>query len=145
MQLKIEDYLECGEKVLFTGTYDVNTANKTEPSILNLNVIIENNADGYNILVDNFYNTANNLIPSTNFLLETITISSYNHDITIKNGQIQFTGFYRNDSSPDSATTENLFVNYSVNNVDGIYNGVKKVILNAISNERILYFIGRQT
>ena len=141
MQPKIQDYINCGEKVLFTGTYDVNTVKQTGPSILNLNVLIENNIGGYNILVDNFYNTQNNLIPPTNFLLETITISSYDHDITIKNGQIQFTGFYKNKSSPDSATTKNLFVVYSVNSTDGIYNGVSKVVLNAIFDERILYFI----
>ncbi len=142
MHPKIEDFINCGEKILFTGTYDVNTAKQTGPSILNLNVLIENNLGGYNILIDNYYNTTNNLIPPTNFLLETITISSYTNDITIKNGQIQFTGFYKNDSSPDSATTENLFVVYTVNSTDGIFSRVSKVILNAIFNERILYFIG---
>lgn len=142
MQPKIEDYLDCCDKILFLGTYDVNTAKQTGPSILNLNMLVENNKDGYNILIDNFYNTKNNLIPPTNFLLETITISSYDHNMTMKNGQIQFTGFYKNESSQDSATTENLFVIYSVNSTDGIYKGVKKVILNAIFNERILYFIG---
>ena len=60
-----------------------------------------------------------------------------------KKGQIQFTGFYKNNSSQDSAITENLFVVYSVNSKDGIYENVSKIILNAIFNERILYFIGK--
>ena len=92
-------------------------------------------------MVDNFYNTKTNLLPPTNFLLETITITSYDIDIVLKNGQIQFTGLYKNNSSPDSPTTENPFVIYSVNSADGIYEGVKKVILNAMSDQRILYFI----
>ena len=140
---KIEDFLNCGEKVLFEGTYNVNFVNQTGPTILNLEVIIEKNSNGYNLLIDNFYNTKNNLIPPTNFLLETITITSYEKDITLKNGQIQFTGFYKNNSNLDSATTKNLFVEYSVNSADGIYTGITKVILDAISDQRILYFIGK--
>ena len=140
---KLEDLLECCEKVLFLGTYNVNNVKQTGPSILNLQALIETNPQGYNILIDNFYNTKNDLIPQINFLLETITLSSYESDITLKNGQIQYTGFYKNNSSQDSATTENLFVVYSVNSADGIYKNVSKVILNAISDERILYFIGK--
>lgn len=139
----LKKFLDCGEKILFEGTYNVNLENQTGPTILNLEVIIETNPNGYNLLVDNFYNTKNNLIPPTNFLLETITISSYTKDIILKNGQIQFTGFYKNNSNPDSATTENLFVVYSVNSADGIYTGITKVILNAISDQRVLYFIGK--
>jgi hypothetical protein len=140
---KIEDFLECNDKVLFKGTYNVNKVKQTGPSILNLQVLIEINPIGYNILIDNFYNTKNDLIFPTNFLLETITLSSYEKDIEFKKGQIQFTGFYKNNSSQDSAITENLFVVYSVNSKDGIYENVSKIILNAIFNERILYFIGK--
>lgn len=139
----IENFIGCGEKILFEGTYNVNKVNQTGPTILNLEVKIETNPNGYNLLIDNFYNSKNDLIPPTNFLLETITITSYTNDIMVKNGQIQFTGFYKNNSNLDSATTENLFVNYSVNSADGIYTGVNKVILNSISDQRILYFIGK--
>lgn len=140
---KVEDFLDCCEKVLFKGTYNVNRTKQTGPTILNVQALIEANPFGYNILVDNYYNTQNDLIPPTNFLLETITLTSYEKDITLKNGQIQFTGFYKNDSSPDSATTENLFVIYSVNSSDGIYKNVSKVILNAMFDERVLYFVGK--
>jgi hypothetical protein len=139
---QIQNFLECGEKILFGGTYNVNNVNQTGPTILNLQVMIEKNINGYNLLVDNFYNTKNNLLPPSNFLLETITISSYSNDMVIKNGQIQFTGFYKNNSSQDSATSENSFVIYSVNSTEGIYKGVTKVLLNAISDQRVLYFIG---
>jgi hypothetical protein len=140
---KIEDFLECCEKVLFKGTYNINKVKQTGPTILNVEALIEANPCGYNLLIDNFYNTTNDLLPPTNFLLETITITSYQNDITFKNGQIQFTGFYKNDSNLDSATTENLFVIYTVNSSDGIYKNVSKIILNAIFDERILYFIGK--
>ena len=142
---KLEDFLNygCEEKILFEGTYNVNFVNQTGPTILNLEIMIEKNTNGYNLLIDNFYNTKNNLIPPTNFLLETITITSYEKDIMLKNGQIQFTGFYKNNSNQDSATTEKLFVEYSVNSADGIYTGVTKVVLNAIVDQRILYFIGK--
>ena len=94
------------------------------------------------MLIDNFYNTNDNLIPPNNFLLETLTLSSYQNDMTDKVGQIQFTSFYKNNSNGDSATTEENFIIYSVNNSDGIYQGVNKVLLNALSDQRILYFIG---
>ena len=85
---KIEDFLDCDEKVLFEGTYNVNIANQTSPTIINLEVFIQSNPLGYNLLIDNFYNTINNLLPPINFLLETITISSYEKDLMVKNGQI---------------------------------------------------------
>ena len=54
---KIEDFIDYEEKILFEGTYNINNVNQTSPTILNLEVFIESNPSGYNILVDNFYNT----------------------------------------------------------------------------------------
>ena len=143
MELQINDYIECDEKILFKGTYNINDLYQTEPSIITINVNVENNPNGYNLLVDNFYNTANNLTPPTEFLLETITLSSYIHNTFVKNGQIQYTSFYKNDSSQNSAETKVPFVLYDVNSSNGIYCGVTKVLLNAIFDQRILYFIGK--
>lgn len=140
----IEKYLNSDEEILFKGTYNINTINQTSPVILSLRVFIEANPCGSNILIDNFYNTSDNLIPPNNFLLETITISSYQNDLLIKTGQIQYTSFYRNNSSIDSAvTTEELLV-YQVNSVSGIYEGVNKVFLIATSDERLVLFIGKK-
>ncbi len=136
--------LNSDETLYFQGTYNVNDANQTEPAILSLNVDVENNPTGYNILIDNFYNTTDKLLPPNNFLLETITIASYANNIQTKVGQIQYTAFYKNDSTPDSATTNENFIVYLVNNSNGIYEGVTKVILNALSDQKILYFIGKK-
>lgn len=130
------------EEIYFEGTYNINNVNQTGPTILSLQAEIENNPNGYNLLIDNFYNTKDNLIPPNNFLLETITISSYQNDITEKVGQIQYTSFYKNDSPQDSATTEEKFILYIVNSADGIYEGVTKVLLQAITDQRKIFFIG---
>ena len=135
-------YLIVNEEIYFHGTYNLNDVKQTNSEISSVIAEIENNPNGYNLLIDNFYNTNDNLIPPNNFLLETLTLSSYQNDMTDKVGQIQFTSFYKNNSNGDSATTEENFIIYSVNNSDGIYQGVNKVLLNALSDQRILYFIG---
>ncbi len=84
------------------------------------------------------------MIPPNNFLLETITIASYQNDIQTKVGQIEYTSFYKNNSSPNSAFTNENFLLYLVNNSNGIYSGVNKVLLNALTDQRIIYFIGKK-
>ena len=138
------NFINCEEEIYFEGTYNVNDANQTGPTITSLPVKIENNCHGYNLLIDNFYNVPDKTIPPNSFLLETITISSYKNHITDKVGQIQYTAFYKNDSSPDSATTNEKFILYLVNSSNGIYEGVKKVLLKALTEQRILYFIGKK-
>jgi hypothetical protein len=135
-------YLNENEEIYFQGTYNLNDVKQTNPVILSVRAEIENNPNGYNLLIDNFYNTNDDLIPPNNFLLETITLSSYQNDITYKVGQIQFTSFYKNNTNGDTATTEENFIIYLVNNSNGIYQGINKVLLNALSDQRILYFIG---
>jgi len=143
--LQVEHFISENEEVLFKGTYNINNVNQTGPSISSLIVEVETNPCGYNLLVDNFYNTSDNLIPSNNFLLETITLSSYNKDITIKNGQIQFSAFYINsEASPDSPQTTVNYVLYLTNNADGIYKNVNKIFLDSRTDQRILFFIGQK-
>jgi hypothetical protein len=84
------------------------------------------------------------LLPPNNFLLETITLASYQNDIQIKVDQIEYTTFYKNESSTDSATTNEKFLLYLVNNSNGIYEGITKVLLNALTDQRILYFVGKK-
>lgn len=145
MTQNIHQFLTCSEKVLFTGTYNINDLVQPSPSIVSLNLLVEANPDGYNILIDNFYNTQDKLLPPNNFLLETITISSYKNNINEKVGQIQFTGFYKNVTIPSesSAETDKDFVLYEVISASGIYEKVSKVLLDAKSDQRILFFIGK--
>lgn len=141
---QIKSLINCDEEIYFEGTYNINNVNQTGPTILSVNVEIENNLNGYNILIDNFYNTQDKLLPPNNFLLETITIASYQNDIETKVGQIEYTSFYKNNSSFDSATTNENFLLYLVNNSNGIYSGITKVYLNASTEQRILYFVGKK-
>lgn len=141
---QIKSLINCDEEIYFEGTYNLNDVNQTGPTILSVNVEIQNNPNGYNILIDNFYNTQDKLLPPNNFLLETITIASYQNNIELKVGQIEYTSFYKNNSSSDSATTNENFLLYLVNNSDGIYSGITKVYLNALTDQRILYFVGKK-
>ena len=142
---QIDKLINFDEEIYFEGTYNLNDVNQTGPTILSVNVKVSNNPCGYNILIDNFYNTQDKLLPPNNFLLETITLASYQNDIQNKIGQIEYTSFYKNNSSSDSATTNEKFLLYLVNNSSGIYDGVTKVYLNAITDQRILYFVGKKT
>lgn len=139
---ELKKYLLENEEIYFQGTYNLNDVKQTNPVILSVRTEIQNNPNGYNLLIDNYYNTNDDLLPPNNFLLETITLSSYQNNINNKVGQIQYTSFYKNNSNGDSATTEENFILYLVNNSNGIYQGVNKVLLNALSEQRILYFIG---
>lgn len=141
---QIKSLINCDEEIYFEGTYNLNDVNQTGPTILSVNVEVQNNPNGYNILIDNFYNTQDKLLPPNNFLQETITIASYQNDIELKVGQIEYMSFYKNNSSLDSATTNENFILYLVNNSNGIYSGITKVYLNALSDQRILYFVGKK-
>jgi hypothetical protein len=141
---QIKSLINYDEEIYFEGTYNLNDVDQTGPTILSVNVEIQNNYDGYNILIDNFYNTQDKLLPPNDFLLETITIASYQNDIKLKVGQIEYTSFYKNNSSSDSATTNENFLLYLVNNSNGIYSGITKVYLNALTEQRILYFVGKK-
>lgn len=140
---EIQQFLNLNQQVLFKGTYNVNNQNQTSPSITTLIVQVEKNPIGYNILVDNFYNTQDNIISQNNLLLETITIASYIINTDTKNGEIQYTSFYLNNTTgQNSAITSKKFIIYNVNSASGIYKGVSNIILDALSDQRILYFIG---
>lgn len=141
---QIKSLINYDEEIYFEGTYNINNVNQTGPTILSINVEIETNPMGYNILIDNFYNTQDKLLPPNDFLLETITIASYQNDIETKVGQIEFTSFYKNNSSKDSAITNEKFILYLVNNTSGIYSGITKVYLDALTDQRILYFVGKK-
>ena len=140
---EIQQFLNLNQQVLFKGTYNVNDQNQTSPSITTLIVQVEKNPIGYNMLVDNFYNTQDNIISQNNLLLETITIASYIINTDTKNGEIQYTSFYLNNTTgQNSAITSKKFIIYNVNSASGIYKGVSNIILDALSDQRILYFIG---
>ena len=140
---EIQQFLNLNQQVLFKGTYNVNNQNQTSPSITTLIVQVEKNPIGYNMLVDNFYNTQDNIISQNNLLLETITIASYIINTDTKNGEIQYTSFYLNNTTgQNSAITSKKFIIYNVNSASGIYKGVSNIILDALSDQRILYFIG---
>ena len=140
---EIQQFLNLNQQVLFKGTYNVNDQNQTSPSITTLIVQVEKNPIGYNMLVDNFYNTQDNIISQNNLLLETITIASQIINTDTKNGEIQYTSFYLNNTTgQNSAITSKKFIIYNVNSASGIYKGVSNIILDALSDQRILYFIG---
>ena len=140
MSNPIDPVLQYDEVILFTGTYNINSQinNGITATLLTQ---IEANPDGYNPLVDNYYNSTDGLIPPNNLLLEYINIASYLRDLKTKVGQIQFTALYLNKSQEDITTEP--FILYEVNNSSGIYSEVSKVILNASTDQRILYFIGK--
>ena len=138
----VNSLLECGEKIMFTGTYNINSQvnNGITTTIL---AEIQNNPNGYNVLVDNYYNSVDNSTPTNTLLLEYNNIVSYEKifsTITKKIGQIQYTGLYLNNTSTD--TTSSIFTSYEVNNAVGIYNGVTRVILDTRNSQRIIFFIG---
>ncbi len=141
MSVLIENLLEGYEKVLFTGTYNINSQvnNGITATIITQ---IETNPDGYNVLVDNYYNSTDGLIPPNKLLLEYNNIVSYLRDFKTKVGQIQYTALYLNNGQ-ENITTEPIII-YEVNNASGIYSKVTKVILNASEDQRILYFIGKE-
>ena len=127
---------------MFTGTYNINSQvnNGITTTIL---AEIQNNPNGYNVLVDNYYNSVDNSTPTNTLLLEYNNIVSYEKifsTITKKIGQIQYTGLYLNNTSTD--TTSSIFTSYEVNNAVGIYNGVTRVILDTRNSQRIIFFIG---
>jgi len=140
MSNPIDSIIQYNEIILFTGTYNINSQvnNGITATILTQ---IEANPDGYNPLVDNYYNSSDGLIPPNNLLLEYNNIASYLRDFKTKIGQIQYTALYLNNGQ-ENITTE-PFILYEVNNASGIYSEVYKVILDASQDQRILYFIGK--
>ena len=91
MNYCVNSLLECGEKIMFTGTYNINSQvnNGITTTIL---AEIQTNPNGYNVLVDNYYDSLDSSSPSNTLLLEYNNIVSYEKimsTITKKIGQIQ--------------------------------------------------------
>jgi len=134
-----KEFLKCNEKVLFTGSYNLdNVYRTTNTSSLLMN--ISKNTLGQNIRVVEFYIIEpNNETP--NILSEEYNIHSYDSN-NLSMGEIQVTSTYINDTL-SSVSQAGLF-NLNTTGSDGIYKNVTRVVLDTNNTIRQLYFIGRK-
>ena len=133
-------FLNNGEKILFTGTYD--TANRVVTNnISTLTVNVETNPDGYNIRPAQWYYV--NTINGPKFLYENYTISSYKNDLKEKVGEIHWQGLYPDQTSSGGITTNGI-QRFIVEGKSGIYRCVCSVVIDFSSSIRKIYFIGKK-
>ena len=125
MGTNLKKFINYSEQILFTGIYDI-TRKVVDENTVTIPMDIDANSNGYNVLSDVYYSIQDNLVQPNVFLNETITIKSYNNDLTIISGQIQFIGLYPN---ANSYITSSTFQVYDVNSSSGIYDKVTKVII----------------
>ena len=135
----VKKELQCKQKVLFRGSYDIiNIRNivGSYTSVIKTNIC--ENKDGINI-VSSIFEYINILEPTTiNFLQETYTLKSYDSSLKKNKGTIVFTSFYP-DSGSDGITATGVY-SFLVLNGDGIYEGIKSVIIDFSESIRQLYF-----
>ena len=141
LSIKNKMPLDASERVLFTGTYNINEQ-ITNGVTFTISPIIESNPNGYNAFVGNYYNTKDKTNSSNNWLLENNNISSYLSDHKTKIGQIQFTGLDINKSKNNVASVK--FRVFDINSSSGIYTNVTKIIIDNRKTKRIISFIGKR-
>ena len=134
-----QKFLKCNEKVLFTGSYNLdNVYRTTNTSTLLMN--ISKNQQGQNIRVIEFYViTPDNETP--NILSEEYNIHSYDLN-SLSMGEIQLTSTYINDTS--SPVSQAGLFNLNTTSSNGIYKNVTRVVLDTNNTIRQLYFIGKK-
>lgn len=135
----IKNLLNCKEKVLFRGSFDVTTINKTENIITN-NADICKNKNGYNIYTQNFNYVNASPLGSPTFLYVSFIFSSYNTDLTKQKGVISFNNLLVNSGS-GGISVPGIYL-FPVSAANGIYEGVKSVIIDSLLPIRQLYFCG---
>ena len=128
-------YLECGEKVLFTGNYTIDKLFKG-PGTVSFEMNVDVNENGKNYVIVEFYV----IKKPASMLQESYYLTSYDEE---KNnvGEIGFNGFYLNDTN--SLITQAGFFTFNVNSSGGIYSDVSKIILDTNESTRKVYFVGK--
>jgi hypothetical protein len=134
-------HLNDSEKVLFTGTYNINDQ-VNNGITYTLLPVIDINKNGYNPFIGNYYNITDKSHSSHNLLLEYNNISSYLSDLKTKIGQIQFTGLDINKTTNNVASVK--LREFDVNSCSGIYANVSKVIIDNRKTKRVILFIGKK-
>ena len=134
----VKKELECKQKVIFRGSYDINGRNLIGGNILVNKINICKNKNGVNVVSDVFeyINTLGST--TSNFLQETYTIKSYDSSLKKYYGTIVYTSFYP-DSGSDGVTSPGTY-SFLVLNGDGIYEGITRVIIDANESIRQVYF-----
>ena len=136
----VKKELQCKQKVLFRGSYDINGKNIVGDNILVNKANICKNKEGVNVVSDVFQyiNTLGATTP--NFLQETYTLKSYDSSLKKYYGTIVYTSFYP-DSGSGGVTSPGTY-SFLVLNGDGIYKGLKTVIIDTNQDIRQIYFCG---
>jgi len=144
--LEIQQFISCGEKILFEGYYD-NALSNNQNNLSTIPCDISANKCGYNVEVIQYYYVNDTNQSNLRLLYETYTLSSYNkmcNNVLTnkKTGQITWNGFY-----PDAGTGGNTTATiqqFVVLGGDGIYSKVKKVIIDFRNTIRKIYFVGKK-
>lgn len=136
-------FLTKCEKILFTGSYDINNRfivsdATTTTTTLVMNISI--NPMGYNPRINVLNPVQDSQLPPTSLLNETMTISSYSSDQKTPFGMIQFTNFYPNEG----ILTTSPLISYDTTTKSGIYAHVLRVVIDFSKDVRLVYFIGRR-
>ncbi len=134
------NYLDCGEKIYYTGKYDIIYRNTQENNnTLICQVLI--NPTGYNILTAEYIYLNENTMPNTPWIKETYTLSAYDHRMLKKKvGQVTWEGFYP-DNGSEGITNSEIEV-FNVLGGMGIFRYVTKIVIDFRLPERTMYFIG---
>ena len=133
----VKNLLQCDQKVVFKGSYDLaNIVVKGNSAAIDANIC--ENKHGYNIfgVVFNYVQTAQLGAPV--FISESYNLSSYTEDLTEQKGIITFTNLY-NDSGSGGISKASIH-SFNVLGSNGIYKGIKNVIIDFTNPVRQLYF-----
>lgn len=139
--------LDCGEKVLFTGIYDLNefgdvitpgSNGQFVPAKINLPEL----DDSYSTIGIDYYNGFTALLGSPEFITEVYNLATYTSNLEKREGLLVWTGTYPNITSGPGITIASIQP-FEIETKSGIYTEVIKVIIDFRQPTiRTLYFIG---
>lgn len=136
-----DSLLSSKEKVLFTGSYNINDEN-AQGIVDTFSCKISFNEKGDNILSAESQSVNKKGEPKQNYLYETYTVSSYDK-IKNKLGQITWNGLYKNNASQGNITS-NSTEKFALTSSDGAFKKVTSVIIKFTYPKRKIYFVGNK-
>ncbi len=137
----IQHLLGPCEKVLFTGTYDINNRN-LQGNISTIPINLSINPNGLTIINSLSYRSQDKSLPPLKFIERDATISTWtNTSLETRIGQITMNAFYKDDTTGEIVSS--TIQEYTVDGVFGVFSKVNRVILDFTNNPRVIYFIGK--
>jgi hypothetical protein len=135
---RVKELMSCSDKVLFTGTYDINELGYGDGQTLPVNLqVLPNSVNILNVPFELFEAFPDN---SEKFLTETYNLTSWSTNLKEQFGFISF----KNSFPSSGQVLAPVVIQLAVSGKFGIFRKVDKVIIDYTNPIRVIYFLMKE-